>query len=111
MDDLIYRDDLYNKLREEHDGHKAIWELNHHDAEQGGICLGLSYAILMLSKQKTIEAVPVRHGQWIFVGEETMPDGWTYRKHKCSECNFVTVEAKNFCQNCGVKMNEDNYNG
>ena len=52
----------------------------------------------------TIEAEPVRHGQWIFVGEETMHDGWTYRKHKCTECDYVTVEAKNFCQNCGAKM-------
>ena len=54
----------------------------------------------------TIDAEPVRHGRWIFVGEETMHDGWTYRKHKCSECDFVTVEAKNFCQNCGADMRE-----
>lgn len=54
-----------------------------------------------------IEAEHVRHGRWIFVGEETMHDGWTYRKYKCSECDFVTVEAKNFCQNCGAKMDAD----
>lgn len=46
----------------------------------------------------------VRHGRWIFVGEETLHDGWTYRKHKCSECGFSTVEATNFCPNCGAKM-------
>ena len=54
----------------------------------------------------TIEAKPVRHGRWIFVGEETMHDGWTYRKYKCSECDFLTVEAINFCQNCSADMME-----
>ena len=29
-----------------------------------------------LSKLPTIEAKPVRHGRWIFVGEETMHDGY-----------------------------------
>lgn len=55
----------------------------------------------------TIEAEPVRRGRWIFVGEETMHDGWTYRKYKCSECDFLTVEAINFCQNCGTNMREE----
>ena len=55
-------------------------------------------------------AKPVRHGRWIFVGEETTHDGWTYRKYKCSECYFVTVEAKNFCQNCGKQMDGDTNN-
>lgn len=103
MDDLIYRNDLYNKLREEHDGHKAIWELNHHDAECGGICLGLSYAIMMLSKQTTVEAEPVRHGRWI---NDTF----------CSECKRFPVDVsvsisnqeltKHFsrCPHCGAKM-------
>lgn len=59
-----------------------------------------------------LEALPtiesqVRRGRWIFVGEETMHDGWTYRKYKCSECGFLTVEAINFCQNCGEYMIED----
>lgn len=62
--------------------------------------------LVWVNDMPTIDAVPVRYGRWIFVGEETMHDGWTYRKYKCSECDFVTVEAKNFCQNCGVKMGE-----
>lgn len=57
-----------------------------------------------IDKQPTIEAEPVRHGRWINVGEETMHDGWTYRKHKCSECGFLTVEAINFCPKCGARM-------
>lgn len=54
--------------------------------------------------EPTAEAEPVRHGRWIFAGEETMHDGWTYRKHKCTECDFVTVDAKNYCPHCGAKM-------
>jgi hypothetical protein len=60
----------------------------------------------VIETMPTIEAKPVRHGRWIFVGEETMHDGWTYRKYKCSECNFLTVEAINFCQNCSADMRE-----
>ena len=106
MNDLIYRDDLYKKLREEHDAHKAIWGLYHHDIEQGGICLGLSYAIMMLSKQHTVEAELVRHGRWI---NDTF----------CSECNRFPVDVsvsisnqeltKHFsrCPHCGAKMDAE----
>ena len=65
----------------------------------------------LIDRQPTINAIPVRNGQWVFVGEETMHDGWTYRKYRCTECDFETVEAKNFCQNCGAKMNGGNHNG
>lgn len=54
----------------------------------------------------TVESKPVRHGRWIFVGEETSQDGWTHRKYKCSECEFQTVEAVNFCQKCGADMRD-----
>ncbi len=53
----------------------------------------------------TVEAEPVRHGRWIQV------DG---TKCKCSECEVITLIAqypngnKNYCPNCGAKMNEDN---
>ena len=65
----------------------------------------------LIAKQQTIEAEPVRHGRWIFAGEETLLDGWTYRKHRCTECDFVTVEAKNYCQNCGARMDGGAENG
>jgi ribosomal protein L37AE/L43A len=62
-----------------------------------------------VNEMPTIEP-EVRHGRWIFVGEETMHDGWTYRKHKCSECGFSTVEAINFCQKCGARMDAEDIN-
>lgn len=71
------------------------------------VAYGVRAAQANLNRMPTIEAELVRYGRWIFVGEETTHDGWTYRKHKCTECDFVTVEAKNFCQNCGAKMDAD----
>ena len=47
----------------------------------------------------TIEAVPVVHGEWIFVGYGK-PDAWD-----CSECNAMVGRKYNFCPNCG------SYNG
>lgn len=61
-------------------------------------------AIDCIDEAPTIDADQLQHGQWIFICEETRLDGWTYRKYKCSECGFETIEAKNFCNNCGSKM-------
>jgi len=69
--------------------------------EDGNVC----FEIACINNAPTIEP-EARHGRWIYFGEETMHDGWTYRKHKCSECGFLTVEAINFCPNCG-SMNRE----
>ena len=76
------------------------------DCEAVTHSIGYLDVIAIIEDAPTIESKPVRHGRWFFVGEETMHDGWTYRKYKCSECGFQTVEAKNFCPNCGADMRE-----
>lgn len=43
----------------------------------------------------TIEAEPVRHGRWIWKGHYLV----------CSECGEEN-DRKNYCPNCGAKMNE-----
>lgn len=68
-------------------------------------------ALAEILNAPTIEAEPVRHGRWVFVGEVTAHDGWTYRKYKCSECNFSTIEAVYFCQKCGARMEGGADNG
>ena len=45
-----------------------------------------------------------RHGLWKLFDKKKMPDGWTYRRYKCSECGFVGVGATNFCPWCGARM-------
>lgn len=49
----------------------------------------------------TIEAVPVRHGRWIF--SSPAPDG--SERYVCSECNCgYAREAYRYCPACGAKM-------
>ena len=82
---------------------------DNYDKEHGNenFVMGIEAVLEYAENLPTIDAEPVRHGRWIFVGKETAHDGWTYRKYKCADCDFVTVEAKNFCQNCGAKMDGD----
>ena len=55
-----------------------------------------------LAEQPTIEAEPVRHGQWIML--EPYGTHHTHRR-KCSECGEIkTQELTSFCPNCGAKM-------
>ncbi len=52
----------------------------------------------------TVEAVPVRHGKWIF--GSTLGHSWM----KCSEC-CVSQDGQtlcfSYCPNCGAKMDAE----
>lgn len=51
----------------------------------------------IIDEQSTIEAEPVKHGQWLV-------DGYT-GKEFCSNCGEIPECFKpNFCPNCGAKM-------
>ena len=45
----------------------------------------------------TIEAEPVKHGQWIKVGDSS----W-----ECSACHEVSCCKGNYCPDCGARMTE-----
>ena len=47
----------------------------------------------------TIEAEPVRHGKWEYIG------GYGYQ-HRCSKCFMCAGYRTNYCPNCGAKMDE-----
>ena len=53
----------------------------------------------MISDAPTVEAVPVVHGKWellkCWTGFETL---------YCSECNYETTLASNYCPFCGADM-------
>ena len=107
MPELIDKNALQKALREEYDRHKALYdEIGH--IERGGIVQGLSYAKMILCKQPTIEAEPVRHGRWIPI---TNDDFGFASKFKCSYCNDIirlSVAINechyNYCPNCGARM-------
>lgn len=48
--------------------------------------------------ETVLEAVPVRHGEWIRSG------GNKYPIYTCSECKYPSSEKTNFCPNCGARM-------
>jgi hypothetical protein len=58
----------------------------------------------MIDYQPTIEAEPVRHGQWI----QTKLKGY----YECSECRFEhsTNPNQRFCSYCGARMDATDTN-
>ena len=55
-----------------------------------------------LDNVPTINAVPVRHGRWLRMDEA--PE-WDQRR--CSECGDISCCQRNYCPNCGAKMDGD----
>jgi hypothetical protein len=58
----------------------------------------------LLDDAPTVDAVPVRHGKWIF--GSTLGHSWM----KCSEC-CVSQDGQtlcfSYCPNCGARMDEE----
>lgn len=49
-----------------------------------------------------VDAEPVRHGRWLRMDEA--PE-WDQRR--CSECGDISCCQRNYCPNCGAKMDGD----
>ena len=51
-----------------------------------------------LNNAPTVDAVPVRHGKWLWL------DGV-----RCSQCNYklATTGLPSYCPNCGARMDEE----
>lgn len=57
-----------------------------------------------------VEAEPVRHGEWLPIYQTL------YNKHgasqiatewSCSQCGCLLTDRRNYCPNCGAKMDGD----
>lgn len=61
-------------------------------------------AVYMLRKAPTVEAVPVRHGEWVGCTNEESVD----YECKCFVCGYTVFDdfARNYkyCPNCGARM-------
>ena len=66
-------------------------------------------AFLIIRKQNAVDAVPVVHGRWI-VKEHSAPYGGYHLFH-CSECDEPNAREKNYCPNCGAKMDLEENDG
>ena len=52
----------------------------------------------------TVDAVEVVHGRWV----NPYINSYGHPCHCCSECGFkASYQDKNFCPNCGAKMDGD----
>ena len=69
---------------------------------------GLRQGVHRIKHLPTIDAVPVKHGEWVGV----MTEAWcTFDECKCSVCGVVEYFNKgwkkfNYCPNCGADMRE-----
>lgn len=63
----------------------------------------ISSAMDTVNEAETIDAEPVRHGEW-FMHEITDPHGFMHtRYYKCSLCGRREAKKEPFCH-CGAKM-------
>jgi len=63
-----------------------------------GIQTGYEIAIELIKRQPTIDAEPVRHGNWMV----------TPTHIKCSECGeSFMLFPQNYCPNCGARMDKE----
>ena len=63
-----------------------------------GIIAGLAMTSALIDSATTIEAEPVRHGEWEVVDAEEP------RRYGCSECKRLVWHLENYCPNCGCRM-------
>lgn len=61
--------------------------------------------------QPTIDAVPVRHGNFVGTEYDGYAEGYpVYYEWKCSECGCVFEDEEptyKYCPNCGARMDEE----
>ena len=55
--------------------------------------------------EPTMDAVPVRHGHWIFNPKDAIEMMFTLPK--CSECGAESADGGNYCLNCGARMDKE----
>lgn len=68
---------------------------------------GVGDSIAIIKNAPTIEAEPVKHGRWKKIGHIEH----TWLVSKCSECGYQTIDAGNYCTNCGAKMDAEEGEG
>ena len=59
---------------------------------------------------ESVDAVEVVHGRWIEKEYVDEPYGVFYLFH-CSECGVPNARERNYCPNCGAKMDGGDSNG
>lgn len=67
----------------------------------------IAECLRMIDNAPTANVEPMRHGRWIVnTHKDATTIGW-HMMTECSECGYVVMvftSTKNFCANCGAKM-------
>ena len=58
--------------------------------------------IELADEQPAMDAEPVRHGRWLRLDEAPERD-----QRRCSECGDISCCQRNYCPNCGARMDGD----
>lgn len=72
--------------------------------------IGLSGSLVQqyIDKAPTVDAVEVVHGRWV----NSYMNRYGHPCHCCSVCGFkASHQDKNYCPNCGAKMDGDGNGG
>jgi hypothetical protein len=64
---------------------------------------GISTVLEMMKTAPTVDAVPVRHGRWIYHIDDLFPAESTQECDQCHEEQPLTCDD-NYCPNCGARM-------
>lgn len=65
----------------------------------------LGHAFDLVEEFPAADVEPVRHGRWVLTTED---DGYgEYQIYKCDKCGAITAQRKNYCPDCGAKMEVD----
>ena len=68
------------------------------------IMRGIHRAEQILADSPIIDAVPVKHGEWVKTGQSFVNPN-CFRNYCCSVCGYDIEKTKfNYCPNCGAKM-------
>ena len=77
-----------------------------------GFVVRLQAVLDGIAYQPTIEAEPVKHGQWVGTADGYADGELVYDMWECSECGYDADGADekpnwNYCPHCGAKMDGD----
>lgn len=90
--------EMYHKSFEVDDG-RNVWNSG----------LWIRYKIFeeAIRDAPTVDAVPVRHGEWIHEVRYTIDSLHSYQQYRCSECDMAYITNTKYCPNCGARMVEE----
>lgn len=75
---------------------------------------GIDHAIAVINEASTIDAEPVKHGQWMERKIPLIPLDWDEddvdTMYVCSECEGLNYCESYYCPHCGAKMDGEREN-